>query len=150
MQYYEIKISSPSEDVESLSNAMIMAGIDTFQVDDIEVAREILSSKKTFEWDYYDESLLEDHDACITIYTENDEGAEDTIARVRSAVRSAEETAPQGHRINLGIRLADDSEWKDEWKKYFQPVHLTDRIVIRPSWESYDAAPEEKVIEIDP
>lgn len=150
MQYYEIKISSSSEEVENISNALIIAGIETFEVDDIEVAREILSSKKTFEWDYYDEALLEEHDACITIYTEYGGEAEETIERVRGAVRTAETMARPGNTINLGVRLADDSEWKDEWKKYFKPVHITENIVIRPSWENYEATPGEKVIEIDP
>ena len=150
MQYYEIKISSPSEEVENISNALIIAGIETFEVDDTEVAREILSSKKSFEWDYYDESLLEAHDACITIYAEYGATSEETIAQVRSAVKAAEASVQSGNRINLGIRLADDSEWKDEWKKYFKPAHITRDMVICPSWEEYQAAPGEKVIRIDP
>ncbi len=150
MKYYEIKISIPSSEVENLSNSLIIEGIETFEVDDIEVAREILSSKKTFEWDYYDESLLEEHDACITIYTEDGKEAEATVEQVRKAVRSAEKQAKQGSSFNMGVRLADDAEWKDQWKKYFKPVHITDSIVIRPSWEQYEAAAGEKVIEIDP
>ena len=150
MQYYEIKISIPSSEVETLSNSLIMEGIETFEVDDIEVAREILSSKKSFEWDYYDESLLEEHDACITIYSEDGKKAEETIEQIRKAVRSAEKLATHDSSFNVGVRLADDAEWKDEWKKYFKPVHITEDIVIKPSWERYEAALGEKVIEIDP
>lgn len=150
MQYYEAKIISPSEEVENISNALIIAGIETFEVNDIEVAREILSSKKTFEWDYYDEALLEEHEACISIYAEYTDESQEIIERIHGAVRSAEKLAKPGNTINLTVRLADDSEWKDEWKKYFKPVHITENIVILPSWENYEPAPGEKVIEIDP
>ena len=149
MQYYEIKISAPSAEVENISNALIIEGIETFEVDDIEVARGILSSKKTFEWDYYDESLLEDHDACITVYAENDENSEQVIEAVRRAAGSVQAASLSGI-INVGVRLADDSEWKDQWKQYFRPQHITEDLVICPSWETYSPAAGEKVIEIDP
>lgn len=41
-------------------------------------------------------------------------------------------------------------EWATAWKEYFHPFHLTNDIVIRPSWEDYTAKPEEKVITLDP
>ncbi len=41
-------------------------------------------------------------------------------------------------------------DWANEWKKYFKPVRISGRIVIRPSWESYDAADGDLVIVIDP
>ncbi len=150
MQYYEIKITSPSAEVENLSNALIIAGFETFEVDDTEVARQFLSTRKTYEWDYFDGSLLEEHDACVTIYMEQDEESEEKISGIREAVKKAVSMAAPGNQIHMGIRLADDSEWKDEWKKYFQPAHITDQIVICPSWETYDPAPREKVIKIDP
>jgi ribosomal protein L11 methyltransferase len=41
--------------------------------------------------------------------------------------------------------------WRDEWKKYFIPFRLTDRVTIRPPWQPYtpqDAA--ERVLELEP
>jgi ribosomal protein L11 methylase PrmA len=26
--------------------------------------------------------------------------------------------------------------WRDEWKKHFEPFHLTERIVVRPRWRA--------------
>ena len=46
-------------------------------------------------------------------------------------------------------RCSDD-DWKDEWKKYFHTVKITDNIIIKPSWDSYETAGNEKIIEIDP
>ena len=43
-----------------------------------------------------------------------------------------------------------DDDWKDEWKKYFHTVKITDNIIIKPSWDSYEATGNEKIIEIDP
>lgn len=43
-----------------------------------------------------------------------------------------------------------DDDWKDEWKKYFHTVNITDNIVIKPSWDDYEKIDKELVIEIDP
>jgi ribosomal protein L11 methyltransferase len=41
--------------------------------------------------------------------------------------------------------------WRDEWKKHFVPFRLTDRVIIRPPWEPYEAQePSEIVLELEP
>jgi ribosomal protein L11 methyltransferase len=41
-------------------------------------------------------------------------------------------------------------DWATAWKKYFKPLHLTDNIVIRPSWEEYSDKEGEVVVTLDP
>ena len=55
---------------------------------------------------------------------------------------------PLSDRITL--RYAEDEDWADAWKKYFKPLHLGKRIVVKPSWELYDPQPGELVLELDP
>jgi len=43
-----------------------------------------------------------------------------------------------------------DEDWAEEWKRFFHVLHVGERIVIRPSWEEYEARPGEVVIELDP
>ena len=44
----------------------------------------------------------------------------------------------------------NDEDWQDEWKKYFHTVNITDKIVIKPSWDEYEPSDNEIVVEIDP
>lgn len=41
-------------------------------------------------------------------------------------------------------------DWATAWKQYFHPLHLTSKIVICPSWESYQKQPHEIVVTLDP
>jgi ribosomal protein L11 methyltransferase len=43
-----------------------------------------------------------------------------------------------------------EEEWADAWKQYFKPTHISPRLVIKPTWESYEAQEGETIIEIDP
>ena len=53
---------------------------------------------------------------------------------------------------NPRVEMKDvyDEDWADEWKKYFKPIRVSDRLTIKPTWEEYSPTPEELVIELDP
>jgi ribosomal protein L11 methyltransferase len=50
----------------------------------------------------------------------------------------------------LTVRFVAEEDWADSWKQYFKPQKIGTSFVVRPSWESYEAQPDEKVILIDP
>lgn len=50
----------------------------------------------------------------------------------------------------ITLRYAEETDWASEWKKYFKPVEIGKRLVIKPSWETYDADPERLILHLDP
>lgn len=54
--------------------------------------------------------------------------------------------------ISLDFTLSTmaQSDWAESWKRFFHVEHISERVVIRPSWESYTAQPGERVITLDP
>lgn len=53
-------------------------------------------------------------------------------------------------RAGVSVKTVREEEWADAWKQYFKPTHVSERLVIKPTWETYDARPDEVVIELDP
>lgn len=53
-------------------------------------------------------------------------------------------------RDRITLRYAEDEDWADAWRKYFKPLHLGKRIVVKPSWELYEPQPGELILELDP
>jgi ribosomal protein L11 methyltransferase len=43
-----------------------------------------------------------------------------------------------------------DEDWNKKWKSFFQPISVTERLVIKPSWRDYHARPGEVIVELDP
>ena len=43
-----------------------------------------------------------------------------------------------------------ESEWRDAWKRYFKVHRVTRRLVIVPSWETYEHAGDDVVLDLDP
>lgn len=42
------------------------------------------------------------------------------------------------------------SDWAEGWKRFFHVEHISPRVVVRPSWEAYEAQPGDCVIQLDP
>ena len=36
------------------------------------------------------------------------------------------------------VRLTDDEDWENNWKIYYKPLEIGERLLVRPSWEQAD------------
>lgn len=80
------------------------------------------------------------------------------LADGEAALAEARAAVARWHEQGLGVeparvRLAaamPEAEWRDAWKRYFKVSRLTRQFVVVPSWERYDAAPDDVVIDLDP
>lgn len=81
----------------------------------------------------------------------SDDGAK--VSLMQSIQRYLEALSHLGFVVpsaDLRFRTVADQDWNAEWKRYFKPVVVSERLVIKPSWEEYVAKGNEIVIEIDP
>ena len=162
MKYLEVVIEIDAPGIEPALAQLDMIGIDDAEVRDPRDAEEIMADKETYEWDYVDEKVAENLDKKpeICIYHESLTEAENEafIQSVKEAMDKLKENAEAGFygedadfgKIDLTWSEKDDSLWKDKWKEYFKPVHISDRIVVKPTWEEYQPEGDELLIEIDP
>jgi ribosomal protein L11 methyltransferase len=87
---------------------------------------------------------------CLNAYLSDNDlktGAMDEITGFISRLNAMNPGIPMGVCSRKEIK---DEDWGQNWKLGFKPVHIGKRFVIRPSWETYEARPDELVIEIDP
>jgi len=85
-------------------------------------------------------------DAEITTFLPS--GSDSRLARIEIGVNLAKSITSMG---DLQISpLDNETDWRNAWKDHFSVLHITDRIVIKPSWIEYVANESELIIEIDP
>lgn len=82
-------------------------------------------------------------------YLPVDDRLEPTLADLRRRVdilcESGLEVGPE-----IVVTTLADETWASAWKAYFKPVRVGERLVIKPSWETWDRAPGDLVIDLDP
>ncbi len=52
--------------------------------------------------------------------------------------------------VKLSMDPIKKEDWSEVWKRFFHPKKISDRLVIKPSWESYEAKGDESILELDP
>ena len=52
--------------------------------------------------------------------------------------------------LTLSSGSIREEDWANEWKRYFKPFRVGRHLVVKPTWETWDAAPDDLIIEIDP
>lgn len=163
MEYLEVKIYTTTKGIDHVTGILLAAGIEGFVVEDSNDFYELMEKKNSYDWDYVDADLVEDlkhTETNVTAYLEkNAEGFEqlDTIRKevaklaTFDACGAFEDEVGILGRLRVCVKNVCDEEWKDNWKEYFKPAKITDRIVIKPSWEEYEKQSEDEIIiEIDP
>ena len=53
-------------------------------------------------------------------------------------------------RFAARVEHVEGDAWRDAYKAYFKPARIGERLVVRPPWETWDAAPEDVVLVLDP
>ena len=89
--------------------------------------------------------LRENAEATVRVYTPATSGRAEREALRRRANRALEQLAGRVH-----LRRVGEHDWAESWKRHFPVQHIGQRLVIRPVWLSYAAAPADVVIDLDP
>ena len=154
MNWTEVSIYTTTNGLEIINGALIKLNINDAVIEDANVF-DVFLNDKTQNWDYIDENLakMKDIESCIKVYlADNDQGRE----LLRKIYKFVEEIKEDNMNIDLGslrteIKILNDEDWANNWKQYFKPFVVGDKIVIKPSWEDYREPAEDKIIlEIDP
>lgn len=101
---------------------------------------------KTCYGDLIDESILNADKtiAAVSVFLPADRPYSDAVAFLR------ERMAASGLDGKLELIGVNEEDWANSWKAYYKTLHIGKRIVIVPAWESYDPAPGELVVRMDP
>jgi len=84
----------------------------------------------------------------VTGYFPNIQGASENSRLLESKIGQLGKK--MGFTFALHLRRIDEEAWAESWKTFFWPEHITDRIVVKPTWRAYTPEPGETILEIDP
>lgn len=75
---------------------------------------------------------------------------DEAILREIEVVLTLMGTALPGGLPEPRLRFIGENDWAESWKAHFDVLHLSQRLVVKPSWREYQPAPGEVVLELDP
>ena len=151
MKWTEVLIKVAPQAVEAVTDILYGLGAQGVAIDepvDVERLRE-----DELYWDYIDEKLLEndtEETKIMAYFSEEETNLPEKIAVIKEKIRNLTEFGLSIGSGTVELSNVNQEDWESAWKQYFKPVHVTDRIVVKPEWEEYSPQEGEIVIEIDP
>jgi ribosomal protein L11 methyltransferase len=143
MRWAEIALRVAPESVEPVSAALTEAGCGGAVIED-PAAR---SSDPFAEWAAAPAPA--GSPVRVTGYLPVDDRLEPALDRIQAAL---EILRAEGFQVGDGLtlRTVDDASWAEAWKAHFKPLRVGRRFVVKPTWETWDPAPGDLVLELDP
>ena len=93
-------------------------------------------------------SGIEERDA--TTLERAEPGCVELIAHFGGEAEAAAARSALEGRYDAALEHIEGEDWRERWKEFFHPTRVGVRLVVRPPWEPFDAAPGDVVITIDP
>lgn len=151
MNWTEVLIKVDAQAVEAVTDILYGQGAQGVAIDE-PIDIEKLKADELY-WDYIDEKLLEkdnEETKIMAYFSEEDTNLPEKIVTIREKIKNLTEFGLNIGSATVELSNVNQEEWESAWKQYFKPVHVTDKIVVKPEWEDYESKEGELIIEIDP
>lgn len=152
-EWIEVHIKTSTAGIEYVCSRLMDIGITGFAIEDSQDFEEFLNDKNG-NWDYIDDDLmkLKSCDSKVIVYVQNDSLASENINSIKSELKSLKESDVNGEYGELTTELKNiaEEDWANNWRKYFKPLTVGDKLLIKPSWEKADENESRTILEIDP
>ena len=150
MNWIEVVVHTTTEGSDWVSGTMMDMGISgTMIVDRADIPD---PGRPHGYWEIVDPALLDTMPSDVEVHAWLEDKPESGIvlSNLLEKINSLKTEHPEFGLLNMDRRKVSDETWTDVWKKYYKPFYAADHLVIKPTWEEFQPAPGDRIIEIDP
>lgn len=153
MDWIKVKIYTTSEGIEPLSGRLYSLGITGLEIEDEQDFLDFLENNKQY-WDYVDEDLMEAKkgETTVSAYVSDNASGHEMLMEIRNTVREMKSIDVDNSfgRLEIDIDNMREDDWANNWKKYFHPMEVGEKILIKPEWEECENNGDRIVFNINP
>ena len=153
MKWIAVKIYTSREGIDPLTGRLYCLGVGGVQIEDSADFEEFIETK-TPNWDYIDESLeyLHNCETSVTAYLTDDEAGANQLALIREGVGAMRilDTEHKFGDLRIEVEGRDDEEWVNNWKQYYKPFEVGERVLVCPEWEKLEQHTDRVVLTLNP
>lgn len=152
MDWVEVKVHTTTAGADLVSEQLMQEGASGTMVEDRADVPD--PDKPNGFWEIIDPDLIQrmPEDVVVHAWFEPDHRYADRMQALRDRLS-------QWRRMELGMELGSleietqdvkEEDWAEVWKRFYKPFHAGRSLVVKPTWETYEAQEGDRIIEIDP
>ena len=153
MNWIQATIYTTSAGIDPLCGILYQLGINGIEIEDEADFKDFLENNKQC-WDYVDEDLIKEKEkeTCVKIYVSDNMPGHEMLALVRGAVAEfkARDTEGEFGRLDIDLGNLSEEDWANNWKQYFHPTEVGEKILIKPEWEELKEPTDRIVFNVNP
>ncbi len=133
-----LEISVPAHgDPEAVCDRLLALGAESFVIEDEHDFQSFLENNTQY-WDFVDDALEADYRGAsrVKFWLSDDPEGASILSRVREAG------------FDPAVKRVSDADWENNWREYYRPIEIGQRLVIVPEWIDYDG--DRVPVKLDP
>ena len=140
MKWLELHIDTNPAGIEPVSDLLRDQGIEGLVIEDEGEFKDFLEQNRQY-WDYVDDSLAQSMagKSRVTFYLEDSNQGFTTLAAVRIALTALKNSGADYGPLILSMENVEDADWENNWKAFYKPMEIGERLLVIPDWEEAEA-----------
>ena len=147
MKWLELHLDMNPAGIEPATELLSAYGIDSLMIDEEGDFKDFLENNHQY-WDYVDEDLMQSMHgkSRITFYLEDSEEGFNTLAQFRIGLAAFKKQHPEYAPLILSMENVEDADWENNWKQFYKPMEIGERLLVVPEWEQAEGDGRVKLI----
>lgn len=154
MEWIEVFVAVSQEGLEPVAGVLYECALTGLMISDEADFQGFLDNPDR-DWDYVADELVEEkkkQETGITFFLTDNLYGREQLTQIKGAFSFLKETEKE---LELGslvmtIKNVKEEDWANNWKQYFKPFPVGEKIMIKPSWEELKEPTDKVVLKIDP
>lgn len=153
MDWIRVSIYTTSEGIEPVSGRLYQLGISGLEIEDEADFKDFLENNRQY-WDYVDDDLIKakEGETQVKTYVSDDAAGHELLIAIKSTLdelKALDENKEFG-RLEIEVENMTEEDWANNWKQYFHPIEIGERLLIKPEWEELLEPTDRIVFNIEP
>lgn len=153
MEWIRVSVYTSTFGIDAVCDLLMEEGISGFEIEDENEFNEFLEDNTKY-WDYVDEDLVESMkgETKVKFYIEDNVQAPEVLGRISDALKDLKnrDTENELGRLSLDTDGIREEDWANNWKEFFKPVEVGEKILIQPEWSPLDGETDRIVFTVNP
>lgn len=150
MKWTEITIKTTTEAVEAVTNILYDMNVGGVSIEDPKDFK--FQKKNEYDWDFVEEEIFNSgyDGVIIKTYITEERDVTDDINIIKERINALKEFGIDIGDAIVELSEVDEQDWANEWKNYYKPTKIGEKIVVKPTWEEYEKKEDDLIVELDP
>ena len=150
MKWVEVQIKTTTEAEEIVTGILYDLGVTGLAIED---PKDLLVFQQSEEdWDFIDPNIIKQNyeEVIIKAYFPENKNLRDKLELIRENIERIPQKKYGKSLGEVTLTVISERDWAEEWKKYYKPIRIGKRILIKPTWEEVEGRDGEIIVELDP